>query len=517
MKQLVRIALLLTVVLGSACFVNSASVEPKPGGTITLAISKDMALMNPLVATGSTEARIRELMFESLLGLDARGNIRPNIAESWDVSKDGKVYTFKLRRGVRFHDGKEMTAADVKFAIDYTMDAKNGATGYDTLSVVDRVELPDPLTVKLYLKRPDPLFLTWLSDIRAFSVIPKGSLAEGVRQPKSMPPGTGPFKFVEWQPRQRVILARHDQYWGPKAFVDRVVLRDIANATVRINALQSGDVDIIERTPYEWVKEIVDGKTKGIGYSKASLAGARNVEFNVAAPPFNNKKLRLAVAHAIDRKEILQGAYLGLAEASDQRYPKGHTWYFVDVRAPEYDLSKAKALLQESGYKGETIELMGNVGEAAEVEGAVIQAQLKRIGIKVQLKMFERASALEARRKGNYAFKLSGGREYPEPIPLLQEYRCEPDLNNRRENESGYCNKQFDALLAEAEAQSDIEKRRVLYRRLTAMQMEDMPILPIGFTPRFFAFRSHVKGFQTDFSGAFQWGEGGLSHTWIDK
>jgi peptide/nickel transport system substrate-binding protein len=456
-------------------------------------------------------------MFESLLGLDARGNIRPNLAESWDVSKDGKVYTFKLRRGVRFHDGNEMTAADVKFAIDYTMEPKNGAYGYDTLSIIERVELPDPYTVKLYLKRQNPLFLTWLSDIRSFSVIPKGSLPEGVRRPTGMPPGTGPFKFVEWQPRQRIIFARFDQYWGSKALVEKLILRDISNATVRINALQSGDVDIIERTPYEWVRQIVDGKVKGIGYSKATLAGARNVEFNVAAPPFNNKKLRLAVAHAMDRKEILQAAYQGLADASDQRYPKGHTWYFEEVRAPEHDLNKAKALLKESGYKGETIELMGNVGEVAEIEGAVIQAQLKRIGMKVQLKILERASALDTRRKGNYAFKLSGGRVYPEPIPLFQEYRCEGDLNNRRENESGYCNKKFDALLAEAEAESDLEKRRVMYRRLTAMQMEDMPILPIGFTPRFFAFRSHVKGFQTDFTGAFDWGQGGLSHTWIDK
>ena len=517
MKRLTKLALAVGIILALAFSVKSASIEPKRGGTITLAISKDMALMNPLVSTSSTEARIRELMFEPLLGMDARGKLRPNLADSWEVSKDGKVYTFRLRRGVRFHDGKEMTAADVKFAIDYTMEPKNGAYGYDTLSVVDRVELPDQHTVKLYLKQQNPLFLTSLADIRSFSVIPKGSLPEGVRRPTSMPPGTGPFKFVEWQPRQQIILARFDQYWGSKPFVDRVILRNISNATVRINALQAGNVDIIERTPYEWVQEIVEGKVKGIGYAKATLAGSRNIEFNVAGAPFNNKNLRLAVAHAIDRKEILQAAYQGLAEPSNQRYPKGHTWYFEEVRAPEYDLNKAKALLKESGYKGQTIELMGNVGEVAEVEGAVIQAQLKKIGMNVQLRILERASALDASRKGNFAFKLSGGRVYAEPIPLLQEYRCEGDLNNRRENESGYCNKKFDALLAEAEAETDVEKRSVLYRRLTAMQMDDMPILPIGFTPRFFAFRSYVKGFQTDFTGAFEWGQGGLSHTWLDK
>lgn len=517
MKRLVNLCLVFGFVLGLAFGGNSASSEPRRGGTITLAISKDMALLNPLVSTSSTEARIRELMFEPLLGMDARGNIRPHLAEAWDVSKDGKVYTFKLRRGVRFHDGREMTAADAKFAIDYTLNPKNGAYGYDSLSLVERIELPDSHTLKLHLKGQNPLFLTWLADIRSFSVIPAGSLPEGVRKPTTMPPGTGPFKFSEWKPRQRVVLDRFDQYWGQKAFVDKVILRDISNATVRINALQAGDVDIIERTPYEWVKEIVDGKVKGVGYSKATLAGARNVEFNVAGAPFNNKKLRLAVAHAIDRKEILQGAYLGLADPSDQRYPRGHAWYFDEIAAPELDLNKAKALLKESGYKGEIIELMGNVGEVAEIEGAVIQAQLKRIGMNVQLKILERASALDARRKGNYAFKLSGGRVHAEPIPLLQEYRCEPDLNNRRENESGYCNKKFDALLAEAESEPNAEKRKTLYRQLTGILNDDLPIVPIGFTPRFFAFRSHVRGFQTDFSGAFEWGQGGLSHAWIQK
>src|SRR5262249_29319794 len=157
----------------------------------------------------------------------------------------------------------------------------------------------------------------------------------------------------------------------------RVVMREIGDATVRFTALQSGDVDIIERTPYEWVQQIIEGKIKGIGYAKASIAGARNLEFNVVDPPFNNKKLRLAIAHALDKQEIRQAASFGLAETADQRFPKGSIWYF-DVPTPKYDLNKARALLKESGYNGETLELMGNRGEVAEVEGAAIQAQLKK-------------------------------------------------------------------------------------------------------------------------------------------
>lgn len=516
MRKFSVLSLALAFWLGTASFLQAAAVQPKRGGTITLAISKELALMNPLVNTSSTEARIRELMFEPLLARDLNGAIKPRLAESWEVAKDGKLYTFKLRKGVKFHNGQELAAEDIKFAMDYTLNPKNGAYGFDDLSAVERVEAPDKYTLKVYMKRHNPLFLTALSDIRSFSAIPKESLPEGVRKPSTFPPGTGPFKFVEWQPGQRTVFERFDDYWGDKAFIDRVVLREIGDATVRFTALQAGDVDIIERTPYEWVQQVMERKIRGIGYAKAARAGARNLEFNAADPPFNNKKLRLAVAHALDKKEIMQAAYFGLADTTDQRFPKGNIWYF-DVPSPKHDPNKAKALLKESGYKGETLELMGNRGDVADIEGAAIQAQLKRIGIKVELKILERASALEARRQGKFMFKLAGGSDYPDPQLAYVEYACEPDPRKRRLNETGYCDKDYDALLKKAEVEVDQEKRKALFKPVVAKLVADSPIVPIGFTPRFFTFRDHVKGFITNSGGDFQpWG-GGLGRAWIDK
>ena len=363
MKRFALLGLVFVLLFGGTSLSEAASAQPKRGGTLTLAISKELALMNPLVNTSSTEARIRELMFEPLLARDAKGVIQPRLAESWDISKDGKVYTFKLRKGVKFHNGKEMTADDIKYAIDYTLNPKNGAYGFDDLSTVERAEVSDNYTLKIYLKHHNSLFLTSLTDIHSFSAIPKESLPEGLRKPPTFPAGTGPFKFVEWQPGQRIIFERHEDYWGHKAYVDRVVMKEIGDATVRFTALQAGDVDLIERTPYEWVQQIVQGKIRGIGVAKAARAGARNLEFNVTDPPFNNKKLRQAIAYALDKKEIMQAAYFGLADTADQRFPTGHTWHFSDVRAPQFDPNKAKALLKEAGYKGETLELMGNRGE----------------------------------------------------------------------------------------------------------------------------------------------------------
>jgi peptide/nickel transport system substrate-binding protein len=515
MKRLTVLGLGL-VVVSAASFLLAASVQPKRGGTVTFGISKELALMNPLVSTSSTEARIRELMFEPLLAMDLKGAIQPRLAESWEIAENGKLYIFKLRKGVKFHDGKELTANDIKFAMDYTLNPKNGAYGFDDLSAVERVEVADKHTLKIHLKHHNPIFLTLLTDIGSFSAIPKESLPEGVRKPSTFPPGTGPFKFVEWVPGQRVVFERFDDYWGHKAFIDRIVMKSIGDATVRFNALQAGDVDIIERTPYEWVQQIVQGKIRGIGYAKAARAGARNLEFNVADPPFNDKKLRLAVAHAINKKEILQAAYFGLADPTDQRFPEGHVWHF-GISTPQYNPDKAKALLKQSNYKGDTLELMGNRGEVADIEGATIQAQLKRIGVKVELKILERASALEARRKGNYMFKLAGGSDYPDPLPAYQEYMCEADPRKRRLNESGYCSKEYDALLKKAEAELDPEKRRALFKQAVTMLAQDVPLLPIGFTPRFFAFRDHVKGFLTNSRGDFEpWGAG-FSHAWINK
>ena len=517
MKRLAVTGAMAIALLFLGTAVESASEQPKRGGTLTFATTKKMKLMNPLVSTSSTEKRLRDFMYESLLGMDRNGEIKPNLAESWEVSKDGLVYVFKLRKGVKFHDGKEMTAEDAKFAVDYTLNPKNGAYGYEDIKSISKAEAVDRYTLKLTLKNRNTILLTALTDIRSFSVIPNESLPDGIKKPKKFPAGTGPFKFVEWKPGQQLVLERFDDYWGQKAYIDKLVVKPIGDSTVRFTALRAGDVDIVERTANEWVEQIVSGKLKGLGYAKASHAVARNLEFNVADPPFNNKKLRQAVAHAIDRKEILQAAYLGLAETTEQRFPTGHTWNFGDLKLPEYNLDKAKKLLKESGYNGEPVELLGNQGEVAEIEGAVIQAQLKKIGMNVKLVILERASNLDKRHKGDYAFKLAGGSLYPDPLLAFTEYRCEKDPRNRGENESGYCDKQFDAWLTEAGQEVDSAKRRAVFRKVVGKLVDDMPILPIGFTPRFFAFGKHVKGFTTDSNGEFRWWGGGMNHAWIDR
>jgi peptide/nickel transport system substrate-binding protein len=517
MKPRLVLVLALAVLLSPSPSHAASAEQPKTGGILTMGINKDLTMMNAMVRTQSTDRSIRDLMYDSLLGIDTKGEIQPNLAEAWDLSTDGKVYTFRLRKGVKFHDGRDMTSEDVKFSIDYTMNPKNAATGMARLSGVAKVELPDKYTVKIHLKEASPVFLAYLTDIQSFPVIPKGSLEEGIAKPERYPVGTGPFRFVEWKPNQRIVFERFDGYWGHKAFVDRVILKDISNSTARFIALRSGDLDMIERTPYEWVKQVVDKKIEGLRVVVASSAGGRRIRLNTADPPFNNKKLRLAVAHAVNKEAILKAAYFGFGEVTDQKYPRGHVWYFDDIAGPAFDLQKARALLKESGYKGEVIPITVRQGEDQETEATVLQAQLKEIGINIKIDLVDFGTYVARQRAGEYALLFGGTSLDPDPaMAYAQDLVC-GDPRKRTVNIEGYCDKEMDVLLKKAATELNPKQRRLLFKQVVKKVTEDVPFIPVGYVPRFFTVRDYVKGFTSNSEGEFRPWSGGMNYAWIDK
>lgn len=518
MKYLSIFALNLALLLGFLPSLQSASDRPKQGGTLTLGIRTDLLLSNPFVNQRSTQGRIMDLTFEPLLGIDLRGKIQPGLAESWEVSRDGKVYTFRLRNGVQYHNGQELTAEDVKFSIDYVLNPKNGSMGFLQLVSVERAEVIERHTLRVFMKNFSPGFLPSLTGLAAFPVVPKGSVQEGIDKITAFPPGTGPFRFVEWKPQQRVVLERFNDYWGHKAFVERIVLRPIRDDTVRFTALRTGEVDMIERAPMEWVKQIAESKIAGVRYAAAQHAEFYGLKFNVAAPPFNNKKLRQVVAHAVDKRELLQAAFMGFGEPTDQRYPRGHEWYLEGVPAPSYDLDKARSLLKEAGYRGETVELLVQSSLMEQAQGTALQAQLKKVGMSVKLVLVDTGEYRVRTRSGDFQFYFSGGGVYPDPSRSYSaELKCGPDLKKRSLNTPGYCNKDMEALLDDAEKEVNPEKRRALFKQIVAKVVEDIPELSLGYVPQFFALRDTVKGFSTDSDGNFRWWGGGLNHAWLDK
>ena len=483
-----------------------------------MGLRRDIQLMNPLVGTRSTEEHIRHLMFEPLLNVDLNGKIQPNLATHWKVSNDGKLITFKLREGVKFHNGAEMTAADVKFSIDYTKNPKNGAHGFRDLALVDRVEAEGKYTVNVYLKKPSAPFLVSLTSIQSFSVVPKESLPEGIRKPVKFPPGTGPFKFIEWKPQRRLILERHGEYWGHKAFIEKLVMRPIRNNTTRVTALRAGDVDMIERVPHEWVKQIQKGKIKGLRLVESKTANFRRLVFNVASPPFDNKELRKAVALAINKTEILHGGFFGMGKPVNQKYPKGHKWYIKELPGLSYDPDKARELVKQSGYTGKPIKMVVEQSDQRQAEAVVLQSQVKKIGLNLEFHVMDRGAYNSLRRKGDYSLLFIGGSYKSDPsATYTRHFTCERDLKKRRSNTSGYCNKDVEGLFKKLETEPDSGKRKALLRMALNKLAEDLPEIAIGFVPRHFALSEHVKGFSTDDNASFRWWGGGLNYTWIDR
>jgi ABC-type transport system substrate-binding protein len=200
-KYFFVVALLLFSVLGRA----ESAEAPKHGGRVVFAMESDVSTMNPFVRMISTDQLMRSLMYETLLDFDIKGQIVPSLADSWTISKDGLEYTVRLRPKVKFHNGQDVAPEDVKWSVEYVMDAKNGATGYSLLTAIDSVTVLDKQRIRFKLKEPTASFLSTLASIRSFVVVPKGSVVAGEKTLPAFPPGTGPSRSRTGRPGCRLF------------------------------------------------------------------------------------------------------------------------------------------------------------------------------------------------------------------------------------------------------------------------------------------------------------------------
>ena len=498
----------------------SAAQGPQYGGRLVLGIRNDINGLNPFLRTTSTNVYVRQLVYETLLDFDKNGKLMANLAESWTVSNDGKSYTFKLRRGVKFHDGKELTADDVKWSADYAMEPNNAATGLSMLKSVERVNVKDQLTVEFLLKHPHTGFLSLVATIRPFPIVPNRSLPTGKSDVPGFPPGTGPFVFKDYKPAREIAFVRNRSYWRKGVpYLDELVLKPVLEDQVRFTGVRAGDLDMIERTPYSFVAKILKGEYRDLKIKVAKYAGYRRLLFNVADSPFNDVRLRQAVRYAVDKKKYIEGAFWGLGEPADQLFPSGSEWR---VKLPEIkrDPSKVKALLKDAGIGAEwELELIGQKSEEEELQ--VLHQQLTTAGIKTKVAILERGARVTRESSGDFMIVLSGGDIPDDPAEEFQsEFGCAEDevkAKKRTENSAGYCNKEVDRLLDAAVKTRDPKKRYELYEKTIRLLDQEVPDIPLAYVPRYFTFQRRVAGFETDADGRFNLPDGGLSRVWLAR
>lgn len=475
--------------------------------TLRFGVSRDVTTLNPFVSTRSVEHWTRTLVFEPLL-LDKDFSVAPYIAASWKVSKDGRELTLTLRNDVKFHNGKSLTADDVKWSIEYIQDPNSRAYGAANLKLVQSVTAPSAHRVMIELKEPYAPILTSLANIQTIPLVARESLKPG-ENPDSYPPGTGPYRFVSWKRGQQMVLHRFNEYWQkglPKT--EEVVLKPVVEPDVRLTSLRAGDLDLVDRIPLQNVRAIQKKEMGDIGVFLASDGGLFGLNFNASKPPFSDRRVRQAVAYAVDKDEIVQGAFWGLGVTANQKMPAGSPWHFP-LPERKRDLDRARQLLREAGFSG-GLRAKFIVFREGEDVAQIIDRQLRQAGIAVEIQRLDLASASLEAQEGRHELRTQGGDYDSDPDLTYNPYFHTEKGPRATLNLSHYSNPQLDRLLEIGRVTLDPAKRKAIYREVVEILHEDLPVLWLVMTPYAYAFGPRVKDFETDSQGLFFSGDKGL-------
>lgn len=419
---------------------------------ITLAMQLEPPHLDPTsAAAGAIDSVLYSNVFEGLTRFASDGSIIPGLAQSWVISDDGLIYTFKLAEGVTFHDGTTMDAEDVKFSLDRAR-AEDSANAQKALfaSIAD-VEAVDASTVKITLSAPNGSLLFNLAWGDAVIVAP-----ESIENIKQAPVGTGAFKFANWVQGDNITLEKNADYWGTPAKLDKVTFKFISDPTAAFAAVMAEDVDVFAGYPApENVPQFeADPRFQVI---VGNTEGETILSTNNKMPPFDNVKVREAMAHAIDRQAIIDGAMFGLGTPIGTHFAP-HNPDYVDLTADSaYDPEKAKALLAEAGFaEGFTTTLKLPPPSYARRGGEIIAAQLREVGIQTEITNLEWAQWLEEVFKGkDYGLTIVS---HTEPMDIGIYAR--PDYYFQ------YDDADFQAMNTALEAEADPAKRSALLEQM---------------------------------------------------
>ncbi len=412
---------------------------------ITVAIQLEPPHLDPTsAAAGAIDSVLYSNVFEGLTRFMSDGSVVPGLAESWEISDDGLTYAFKLRSGVTFHDGTAMDAEDVKFSLDRII-AEDSANAQKALyAAISEVTVVDPQTVEVKLSEPNGNMIFNLAWGDAVIVAP-----ESIDNIKQTPIGTGAFKFESWTQGDKVELVRNDDYWGDAPALSAATFKFISDPTAAFAAVMAEDVDVFAGFPApENIPQFeADPRFQVI---VGSTEGETILSTNNKQPPFDNVKVRQALAHAIDRQAIIDGAMFGLGTPIGTHFAP-HNPAYVDLTGQSnYDPEKAKALLAEAGFAdGFETTLHLPPPSYARRGGEIIASQLAEVGIKAEITNVEWAQWLETVFRGkNFGLTIVS---HTEPMDI--GIYANPDYYFQ------YDNKAFQDLIAKFNTTSDPDMR----------------------------------------------------------
>jgi peptide/nickel transport system substrate-binding protein len=324
------------------------------------------------------------------------------------------------------------------------------------------------------------------------------------------PVGTGPFELTGSSSGNVLRLKKFGDYWQKGVpYLDELVYKPITDETTRLTALRAGDTDLVNELPIQMVDKLQREKVKDTHFFIRPI-GLSWIEINNRPPPFNDIRVRQAVAYAINKKEIIDTTTWGYGFPTNQRYPKGHPWH-IEMKDREQDLDKARSLLREAGYSN-GFKFVSITHPGDQDVAQIVQSQLKKVGLEMTIQNMEYVTYSLALQKREFSLVTGGGGIYVDPDGFYKRrFHSEEDWD------LGYNNPEVDRLLDEAQRVNDYKKRKELYTKMLEIIQREVPAIILGLIPNVVATRSSVKGFEPNFSGSINYAGGGVSRAWIEK
>jgi len=456
--------------------------------------SLDHQFMSTINAASVTHGKI----YEGLIGRDKNAELQPLLAESWELLDD-TTWEFKLRQGVKFHDGTNFTADAVKATFDRLLDPAVGSPRAGVLAMVEEVKIIDEYTVQFLLSEPYSPLLSILASHEGGIINPKAIEkfgGEDIQEPN----GTGPFVFESWTPGQVIVLNRNEEYWGTPAKVGRVEFKVVPEETTRTSMVETGEAHIAEPLSISQF-DAVNASQRSEVYQSEGF-GTEYITFNVEKEPFNDVRVRKAISHAIEIDAIRKGVYNNVGGEANSLLGSKVFGYHEGLETYDYNLSEAKRLLTEAGYPdGLEIKLttMDNKERISLAE--VVQSQLKGIGIKVKIEVMEYGTFVDTTSSGNTEMFIISWRNATGDADYNQYNLMHSSSKGVNGNTSFYSNSEVDKLIEEARKEGDPEKRVELYAQAQEIEMEEAVYIPVRIIENVAVMSKDVRGFEISPSG----------------
>ncbi|SDN94858.1 peptide/nickel transport system substrate-binding protein [Paenibacillus sp. yr247] len=472
----------------SAVDSKAANTTPKAGGTLSVEMNADPPKLDPSLSSALVDRQVFQSIYDKLVDIDATGKIVPMLAEQWTVSDDHKVYTLKLRQGVKFHDGTDFNAEAVKFNIERGMD-KNSVRRSE-LAEVEKVSVSDPYTVVIQLSKPFAPFLSVLTDRAGMIVSPEAVKKYG-EDFVNHPVGTGPFIFKDRVKGTSLTVEKNPNYWQKGLpYLDKVVYKIFTDSNVALTNQKSGQVDITTNFPY---KEIENMKNDtNIKVINLAGQGFQGIHLNTSKAPFDNKELRQAVDLMIDREALIKVALSGAGTPAHSPFAPSHFSYGDSDKYEKPNLAKAKELLKKAGKPdGFSFSLKIGTTPTNQQVGEMVQNMLKPAGITVTLDKVEFGTMLDQAKKGNHESTQLGWSGRPDPDQNIYDFAFTGASNNY----SQYSNPEVDKLLKEGRGEGTEAKRKAIYDDLMKKLNDDDEYVYLWHSNNVFGISKGVQGF----------------------